>query len=354
MSDTDGLELLFQCACDYKFDEFDALFSELEARLSPEIFWEAYLLRMQIKLYAADATLADDLKKATATGGAPRFPCLNNYWRCDTPNRLCVFSKTPGTLRSFLQTLPHVEEEMRRWHGEIGGSMVCQVQSELLYFMGSFDEAILVAKAQRDVRRENDTDAVCSLIVLFRCYLATGLTDEAEQCMLEMARLSKAKPECVAPYESTLMWTNLTTGWRGDSPRYAEAPGGTEKPVFEDRLDAIRSGYALISPLENPFVSYAMKRYPDTHTMRQYYMDIFHTIYWFQVKDYRQTKSLFSQIFQVAAGSGLIAPLAEYGKQIVPLLQHAKGSGVDCSDSWIDNIIALAEQYEAGLNAYRS
>ena len=354
MSDAEGLELLFQHACEYKFSEFDSIFSTLEKSLPIDEFWEAYLLRMQIKLYAADETLVDDLKKTEAMDGVPRFPCLNHYWRCDTPNRLCVFSKAPGSLKAFLRALPQVEEGMRRWHGDIGGSMICQVQSELLYFMGSFGEAIALAKTQRDVKRLNDTDTICSLNVLFRCYLATGLTDEAERCMLDMIELSKTKPECAAPYESIRKWTDLTTGRGGDTPRYAGDPGGTAKPVFEDRLEAIRSGYALISPLEDPFVSYAEKQYQDAVTMRQYYMNIFHMTYWFQVKDYRQTESLFAQIFQVAAASGLTAPFAEYGKQIVPLLQHAKDSGIDCPDDWIDRIIALAEQYEAGLNAYRS
>ena len=354
MSDTEGLELLFQYACEYKFSEFESAFSELERSLPVEEFWEAYLLRMQIKLYAADGTLLDDLKKAEAAGGTPRFPCLNHAWRCDTPNRFCVFSKAPDSLRTFFCALPQAEEGMRRWHGEIGGSMIRQVQSELLYFMGAFDEAIAVATAQRDVRRENDTDTICALNVLFRCYLAKGCTAEARQCMRDMAELSKAKPECAAPFESIRKWTDLTTGRGGDTPRYAGPPDGTAKPVFEDRLEAIRGGYALISPLENPFVRYAEKRYRDVVTMRQYYMDIFHTIYWFQVKDYRQTESFFAHIFQVAAASGLTAPFAEYGKQIVPLLRHAKGWGIEYPDDWIAETIALAEQYEGGLNAYRS
>ena len=354
MSDNKGLGLLFQYACEYKFTEFDSIFSELERSLPAEEFWEAYLLRMQIKLYAADETLSDDLKKAEAAGGAPRFQCLNNYWHCDTPNRFCVFSKAPGSLKAFFQALPQVEERMRRWHGEIGSSMIRQVQSELLYFMGSFDEAVSVAKTQCNVRHENDTDVICSQNVLFRCYLATGFTDEAKRCMLEMVDLSKAKPECVASFESIRKWTNITTGWGGGTPRYTGDRSGAAKPVLEDRLEAIRSGYALISPFENPFVSYAEKRYQDVQTMRQYYMDIFHTIYWFQIKDYRQTESLFAKTFRTAEASGLIAPFAEYGQQIVPLLQHVKSSGMACSGDWIDEVIALAEQYETGLDAYRS
>lgn len=351
---TGGMMMLFQYACESKFREFDLMFSELERELPIEEFWEAYLLRMQIKLYAADETLTDDLKKAAEVDGTPHFPCLNNYWHCDTPNRLCVFNKAPGSLKTFLAALPEAEREMRRWHGEVGGSMISQVQSEVLYFMGALDEAMAIAKVQREVERENGTDTMCAYNILFRYYLASGLPQDAKECMCEMADLSKAKPECAASFDSILKWTNLTTGWGGVTPRYEGGVGGAAKPVFEDRLEAIRDGYAIITPLENPFVTYAEKQYRGAVTMRQYYMDIFHTIYWFQVKDYRQAESFFTKIFNIAAGSGLIAPFAEYGRQIVPLLQHAKASGMDCSGDWIDKTIALAEQYEVGLNAYRS
>ena len=53
--------MLFQNACEYKFDAFNALPRNLELSPPKEELGEAYLLRAQIKLYAADDTISDDL-----------------------------------------------------------------------------------------------------------------------------------------------------------------------------------------------------------------------------------------------------------------------------------------------------
>lgn len=354
MENLNNHELLFDYACQYRFDDFNRLFSELEAVLPFGDFWEAYLMRAQIKLYIADETALSDLEAIDHMTGPPLFPCLNNIWRSDTPNRFNVFNKAPGSLKRFWQALPPVEERLRRWHGDIGGAMACQIRCEILYFMGLFDDAIALAKTQRNIKRQNHTDSVCSLCVLFRCHLAKAAADEAEQCMRDMIRMSETSPECLEPYQSVREWTILTTGWSGDTPRYCDDSDGNRLPIFEDRLRAIRNGFALTSALEDPFLRYAQLHCRTVYTMRQFYMDIFHAIYWFQEKKHQQSELHLSRAFRIAFDSGIIAPFLEYGRQIIPLLRHAKESDTYCPGDWLDRIIAMSAQYETGLDAYRN
>ena len=172
--------------------------------------------------------------------------------------------------------------------------------------------------------------------------------------MVEMNRLSKISPECLKPYQSVRIWATLTTGGSGDKPRYYRGPSGNRLSFFEDRVDAIQNGYSCSSPLEEPFVRYAGIGYKTAYTMRQFYADVFHAIFWFEEGDYFQTDLYLSRAYQVSFGSGVIIPFVEYGIQIIPLLEYGKGGKTRCSDGWIEKIVPLTEQYEKGLIAYRA
>lgn len=354
MDHSETMELLFQYASAYEFRDFSKSFHELKPALSPQELLDAHLMQAQIKLFAGDETLVNDLEEIEGIDASPRFPCLNAEWMPDSPNRFVVFNKTPDALRNFSKLLTRAGEELKRRYGEVGAAMARQVCSEILYFFGRFDDALRLAAKRRDKTPHSAADAVLSQYVRFRCYLAMGLHKEAEQCMLDMIRTTKSHPECLDPYRIVRDWANLTTGWSGDTLRFCDTPQGEALPVLEDRLAAIRQGISRPSPSEEPFVEYADCGYGDAYTMRRYYMDIFHAIYWFQAEDRHQAETYFSRAYLVSSATGLVMPFVEYGRQIVPLLRHAKESGTACSPAWITAILSLAEEYEKNLCAYRT
>lgn len=354
MRKTGELEQLFQYACEYKFDDFTSLFAEMENSRSLEERGEAYLMRAQIKLVACDRTAWDDLQSIGHLAGTPQFPCLVDIWRVDAPNRLGVFCRTPDLVPDFFQTLAHVRKEMVRWYGERGAGMVRQLQCEIKYFMGEIEEALDLAEEQYRSAAKNNTITALSLCLRFRCYLAMGLPRQAEECMLDMIRLSQEHPECFAIYRTLREWTNLTTNWSGDTPRFYDSSDGKKMPVLEDRLESIRTGIAKTTPLEEPFMRYAELHYKNAYNLRQYYMDFFHVMYWFEAGDYQQAERCFNKLYEIASGSGFRMPLVEYGEQILPLLHHVKNRKWACSPQWLDQITAQARRYEKSLRAYTS
>ena len=354
MNGIKGLELLFQYASQYEFDNFDELFSELEPVLPDEEFWEAYLMRAQIKLHTTDTTVVEDLEKAAQAGDAPKYPCLFDSWTVDAPNRFIVFPKTPGDLRDFLQALPQVQEELGKWYGEQGRIAVRQLQCEINYFLGRIDEALAFAKEQDGAKSPNPVDTVLSLCLLFRCYLAMGLSRKARECMLELIRSSQTSPKCLPNYEAHRGWANLTTGWSGETPRFYETSGGEQLPILDDRLKSIRKGAARTTPLEEPFVNYAERSYKGAYAVRQYYMDLFHAMYWFQMGDHKQAEFYFFNLYCVASTSGLLMPFVECGGQIMPLLRYMKRVAAPHAQEWIAGVLAHAERYEKSLSVYRN
>lgn len=348
------LNPMFQYASNYKFFSFKQSFSELKSTQQNDKFLDAFLMQAQIKLFSGDETLLSDLEKAEKFDGMPKFPCLNSSWLPDSNNRFVVFKKTPGSLRHFLETLSLTKEQFYRWYGEAGVGMVNQVRSEILYFWGCFDEAIGLAQQQYNNNESKSTDKMLSLYVLFRCYLATGAIKNAQQSMLDIVRISRNFPECIGSYQNIRNWANLTTGWSGDTPRFNCTTPGVMTPILDDRLTAIRNGISRLSVLEEPFVEYAQDNYEEAYTVRQYYMDIFHAIYWFQSGYFQQAESNFMRAYSISLASGLAMPFVEYGKQMIPLLEHVKKSDASCSHDWIDMILSFAEQYEDSLNAYRA
>lgn len=348
------LELLYQYAVNHQFDEFDESFSELKATLSFELFWEAYLIRAQIKLFIADPSVVDDLDIAKHPDVQPHFACLNTIWEADAPNRFIVYSKEPGSLRRFMRSLPQVRDKMARWYGEAGEIMVRQMQINLLYCTGDIQESLALTNESLITGMGTHTDAFLLSCARFRCDLAMGKTDEAEQCMMDIIRMSKKYPECVAPYLAFRGWANITTSWNGDTPRFTEGHSGRQQPVLDDRLDDIRQGSARITPLETPFARYAQRHYKEAYTLRQYYMDVFHAMYWLYVGDHSQLEACIQRTYDIAIATGIVMPIVECGEQIMPLLRHMRHSGMDIADAWLSKISAMAQQYEKALERYRA
>ena len=271
----------------------------------------------------------------------------------DAPNRFIVFPKTPGDLHIFLQTLPQIQEELGKQYGEQGRMAARRITCEISYFLGHTEEALAFAMEHGSIKSSSSMDTVLSLCLLFRCCLAMGLPQKAEECMLELIRSAQADPKCLPAYRALRIWANLTTGWSGETPRFYDTPDGKRLPVLDDRLKSIRMGAARTTPLEEPFVSYAERRYKGAYAVRQYYMDLFHAMYWFQMGEHKQAEFYFFNLYSVASTSGLLMPFVECGRQIAPLLRHMRSVAAPHAQDWIAGVLAHAEQYEKNLDTYR-
>lgn len=350
MSYHNGMEQLFRYACERRFNEFDSLFNEMEPVVSPEFFGEAYLFRAQIKLFATDLTILDDLAIAEQTVEMPQFPPVTNAWGNDGLNHFIVFPMERGRLREFLSALPVMREKLSRWYGDLSRVVLLQLQGEILYFMSEVEAALPFAQAQRELDSGNRIDEMLSLILEYRCYLAMAKPEKAHECMFDIIRQSKAFPECVEMYAEFRRWATITTSWSGDSPRVYTDEDGVARSVLEDRLAGIRLGLGRDTPLESPFLVYAEKRYEGAYSLRQYYMDWFHAMYWLSVEDTRQAEAYFHKIYEISVNSGIFMPIYECGVQAMPILRHMKSKG--CSLQ-ADELIRRSNEYEAGLSAYR-
>lgn len=354
MDEDNKMERLYDHASHLAFDDFDTLLAEIEAIHPFEDIVEAYAMRAQIKLFAADPSLLEDLAKVEQMDIRPWFACLNTVWECDMPNRFSVFPREPGMMRAFFDSLPQAQKTLSHLYGKQGDIMVRIIQCNILYFTGKLQDSLSLSEEMMQSGDLGNRDALLHSCNAFRCCMALDMPAMAEQYILKAIRLSKKDPDCVVAYEAFREWVNLTTGWNGDSPRYAEDKYGVKRPNLNDRLESIRSGIARATPVEAPFTSYAERHYKDAYTLRAYYMDIFHAIYWHMAGDSEQTKASFQKFHEVATETGIMMPIIESGGHIVPFLQDVLTLGSSSYDAWCVDLIDKAEQYEVTIDMYRS
>ena len=349
MNNDKSMKLLFQYACDHKFVDFDVLFSKMEEELSPDEFWEAYLMRAQVKLYTSDLTILDDLARAEQGNAAPCFPLLLSLWQYDGVNHFIVYPKAAGALKEFLAALPQVSEKLSCWYGTQSRVALLQLQGEIFYFMGDIKAALPFAEAQRIAEAKNHIDTMLALILEYRCYLALIQPEKAHECMFDIIRHSKAYPECVEIYKRFRQWANLTTGWSGDSPRFYEDEEGKKQPILADRMEGIKFGTARDTPLESPFLEYAQRSYDGAYKIRQHYVTLFHAMYWLSIDDCKQAEAYFKKVYEIMSTSGLLMPIIECGEQVIPLLKYMQQRDANLR---LDNLMSRAAHYEEALKQY--
>ena len=354
MKNDNHIKTLFQYAAEYRFHEFDRLFSEMETDSPPKEFFEAYLLRAQMKLYTTDLTILDDLSRAGTADVKPQFPLLKSKWKGDSPNRFIVFPGAPGALKAFLDALPQIRERLTFWYGAQGHIAARQIEYEIYYFMGKTEKARVLAEEQYASETISHVDAIWALITQYRCNLALAETKKAEQNMFDIIRCSKAHPECVEIYKTFRSWVNLTTSWNGDSLRFYEDEAGQKQPIFKDRLEGIKMGIARTTSSETPFVEYAERSYEGALMLRQVYMVVFHAMYWISMNDCKQGEAYFIKAYEIVRASDIVMPFVESGEQVMPLLKYVKDKVIPCPPDWLEDMTARVIHYEECLRLYRS
>lgn len=349
-----NINLLFQYAHKYRFDEFDKLFLQAKDSFSSEELSEAYLMRAQIKLYMCDLSAFDDLN-AVSENKPPIFQALGTLWTGDAPNLFIVFPRSKGSIKEFLKKLPAAGEKLFRLFGDSGDIFVSQLQCEINYFLGNLKEALSLSKQRAAVNNKNNAYGMLSLILQYRCYLALGQPDKADECMLSIVRYSKTYPECVDIYTPFRGWANLTTSWHGDSRRFFEDKSGALQPDLNDRVEHVtKLNAAQTRPMEAPFIQHAQRSYKDSYTLRQHYMDIFHAMYWLSIDDTEQAKMYFEKAYLMAEDTGIIMPFIECGEQLMPLIDFVRDNhGIEFSKKWLDYIVTKARDYERCLRLYQ-
>lgn len=356
MDTGERIDQLFQYASMFEFEKFTALFDEIEMNAARRDMSEAYMMRAQIKLFAADISFTHDIVKAGLPDRPSRFPCLNAVWPSDSPNRFIVFPLAPSTLTEFIRTLPRAELELQRWYGDEGGRMVRQLQNEINYFQGHFNDAIMHTSVPPEADETNCVDMVLSKCVLFRSYLASGAAEKAEQSILDIIGTAKIFPKCRSSYRSLRTWANLTTGWCGETERFYESPEKGSAPLLKDRLDAVHDGFSRTTRFESPFLEYAAARCKSVYSIRDYYMDVFYAMLWVQAEHWEKARVYTERIDRIISSTGLVTPLVECGNQIRPFLDYTKKitKAEGYYPYWLARTAALAGQYEQGIRAYRA
>lgn len=355
MNSMQELDRLYQLALAFRFAEFSALFARMEREWSADERAEALLMRAQIKLFATDLSLVDDLDEAGQSGlRRPGYPSLTAQWHADAPNRFIIFPEKPGALPAFLRTLCACRERLGHWYGGAGEDSVRLIQAEIQYFRGEWADALTLTEAQDQTACGNHTEEMLAQCTRFRCNLALGQTREAEQGLMDLYRLSRTYPECLGSYEALRSWANMTTSWNGDMPRFYQDARGERCPVLVDRLEGIRQGTARNTPLEEPFVQWAGQNYDGAYALRHHYMVLFHAMFWLEQGDDQQTRSYFHRFYHMTQDTGICMPLIECGEQVAPLLRYVRDSGMDCDPKWLAEMAARAAGYERSLDAYRA
>ena len=319
---------------------------------------ELLLSRAQLKLLACDESFIDDLEEADGLlQGPSRLPSFFAGFRPHSPNTFFLFPPSPGAVARFLTILHSSRDLFHRYCGDMGRAMAEQVESEILYFCGRFEDALALAEPayRKFAREENYVMAIFAGYTLLRCRLATG--GDACRTITQIIGWARKFPETCYPrmYDVIRVWANATTGWSGDTSRYHTMPTGTVFPALEDRADAIEHGVSRLALTEEPFAEMQRLNNNDYHTMRGFYIEIFNAMaqFKFQMKQAAQTS--FHEIYETARNTGLITPLMEYGRQIVPLLRHVQEK--DCEGkydaAWLEKLIDMADQYEKRLQLFR-
>lgn len=352
------VERLLRLAGDLRLQEYLELFQRLEAEAEGCDRGEALLSRAQVKLLCADPTFPQDLIAARVLlpSGSRYAPLLKTY-AFSEPNSFVVFSATAGSVRQYLDALDASFGLLEELCGKEGLELGRQMQSEILYFSGRFDEALSIVESMSAWGGEPYDRAMMAHYARLRCSLAIGDMAAMEDSLERMIRLTKGRFSSLdsSIYQTIRSWVNLTTGWSGDTPRYTITPEMNIFPALEDRAEAIRKGIHRLGSSEAPFAEYARLTRRNVRTMRDLYIDIYNMLLMYKYSDHEKALELFDTIYPCARGNEMIMPFAEYGKQIVPFLEHAMETKPGIYEKeWMKGLISVSERYEISLSRHRN
>lgn len=320
---------------------------------------EACLLRAQLKLLTADATMAEDFLRAEKLlPNGSEYELFWDTYAFTAPNSFLLFPKEPDSLQKFLEALRKSRSYVPGLCGDVGSFMIRQIESEILYYMGMFSEALAIAGELRDTleRCARYDRRMLTEHVRLRCHLALGDALSAQKTIQQM--IAYTESECASLghiiYQTARAWVNLTTGWAGDTPRYYTSPTQKQYPIYEDRMEAMQWGIAELQETEIPLVEYARLSLSGIYTLRNLYAEVFEALLAFKYNDCERADAIFFPIYVATKSNKMVMPFAEYGKQIIPFLEYLieKKPG-RYNEAWMSELMRASENYEQMLGKYR-
>lgn len=351
---------LLLLARELKLAEFYRSSEELLPALDGEALGEVLLARAQLGMLTADPDFAGDLARAGALlPAAPAYPPLVDTHSFLDPNCFIVFGQAGGCVPAFLAALSGAKDLLSRLCGAPGLAAARQIESEILYFSGDFENALAIAGDLRARFTEAGRydRAMLAGHVLLRCYLATGRARQVEDTMAWVIAWTEKMPQGLngSIYRTIRAWVNLTTGWGGDTQRYHITPDYEVFPVLEDRAEAMLKGIAQPGPAEAPLIEYAALGRAGTCPVRALYASIYTMLLKYKYGERDEAMERFGAVYPVVRDNGLLMPLAEYGGQIIPFLEYARRQAPgQYGGPLYDRLLRTAEAYEEGLEKYRT
>lgn len=340
-----------------ELDEYRSLSDKLVFELEGEALGELLYYRSQIKALTFDKSLLEDSVEACKLLTADfRLMSLFKQLELMDPNSFILFKCEENAVSEFFDALSVAGDVMQSNLSVESALLFRQIQSEILYFWGRFDEALRISREINRVfidLKQYDC-ATMSSYCMIRCYLAMGLPDMARESIMNLIHLEKTANSagCSEMYRTIRMWLNLTTGWSGDTPRYYTAPDGSVLPVLLDRTDAINKGISDLGSTELPLAKFASESIGEIYTVRQLFTEIYTVIVKHSTGVGATIKKEFSALYTIARANNFKMPFVEYGAQILPLISSfINEDGYD--SQWLAGIIDLAERYELSLREFR-
>lgn len=358
-NDSAAISQLIQLAHRLQLKEYWVLSNRLVGELEGEALGELYLSRAQIKLLTTDYTITDDFEQAGRL--LPNGSAYPSFWDAYTfmaPNSFILFNTEKDSLQKFLEALHRAQDDISRLSGEVGLFMIRQIESEILYYLGRFPQALEIAKElDKQVKKQDRYDRKMMVEhVKLRCCLALGDISSVHKAIQQMIQYTQEEYSSLDNiiYKTARAWVNLTTGWAGDTPRYYTTPAQKQYPVYEDRTEAMQWGIAELQQTETPIVEYAELTLPESYTLRKLYADFYQVLLAFKYDDAEKACEGFFPIFSATKDNRMIMPFVEYGAQIVPFLEYliAEKSG-QYDVAWLNELIRASRQYEQMLCKYR-
>ena len=356
-----------QILCDrHEFVECLAYIEEHLEELESEEQEELYLIRAQIKIFTGDETILDDLKAAkkllpggAALPGGGTLPAAGTGYISDTSNLFIVFSARPGSVSRFKVALQKSIPLFQKLCGDACASLAMAMEADILYHTGHIEKALSIAAPVYSALVEANQYYMAMVVgfILIRCHIAQGNPKKTEQVIAQLAKYSRilSKPRLKEVYKTVQGWINCTTGYMGAYPRFLRTPDGLEHCVLDLRTQMMLADITERGHLEGAVVRCARHSIPDAFAVKELYANLYNAMLLFQLGKREGAVALFYEQYMKTQKNRVIMAFAEYGKQILPLLQYALGrpDGDRFARRWSDKLNQMATQYEESLCVIR-
>lgn len=355
-TDSSQLSAVLSAVDQLLFEEVDFSDAALE-KLNPLLRGNLYLIRAQLRLMIGDAAMTADCRRALALlPQNVRQKSIYATMRLTSPSSMLMFPGDAEGFRELWEAIEATEGPLTALTGPCGASLTANVKSEIRYFQAKYRESLESAEPVFDRFKRRGEFPLAAMMTgynILRSRIALGHYEKAREVLAAIIRHSGESPEHRSVYAAIRLWVNVITGWGGDNPRYHYVPDGTILPVIEDRIAAIHQKTRLPQGSEAPLERLAESWDGGRLTMRKFYRKIYCIVVAHLCATQPLAETDAPEVFRIARDTGLIQPIIEYGKQIVPMLTAAKNERL-FDGRWLTEVIERADAYDDHISGFRN